>query len=1329
MAIKTERLQLRVDIDTAEGVRNLTTLQEKYDLLIQKNKEAKGDEKSTFAKEALEAKAALDKERESLGLVGLTLKELKQLQRELNSEKNRYNEGTDQYNKANTNLNIVKTRIKELSSAQHSYNQELLQTVKTQGVEAISLTHLKEYYQLLQKEIRDTSDFESEANKKRIADSQNIAQMIAKKDGQISGTTSFFGQIKQQLPSAVAGAFGGMFVGLAGMASEAIIGAFSSAVDSIKKRARDITDIEVSLNTTREAATKIKGELNDIKTESSVDELKKLVVVAGDLNVAENDIKSFVIEADKVGMVLGPDFGGNVEEAITMIAKLKGEFRDTRDLNYSESLAKIGSTLKQLNLDGPASTQGITDFLKRVGAIPDSIKPTLPQLAAFGAVFEEANLSAEIAGSGFSKILTVAANNAALFGKQMGMTKKEIEALINTDPNSFVIKFAQSLKGLSGTDTAKTLKGVKLESDEVLKVVGILTDNIDKLTQKQQVANQTFEDGAVTTEIFNKYLNDEAGQISQIGKAWSRVGASIVNTLAKISGPTILWLANMTEKGKSAEETFFEQEKKSAKLEKTLAPLVTRYQQLSKDGNLSAEAHRELNNVIGQLGGIVPGAITAMDSLGRATKVNLGMINDFLDKNRELAKSTKNSAISQKNAQNNALGGEKKKILKEVSDGYSYDYNNLFAFREKKILNEEAILKRQNRLIEINNTLLANKKRVKEYSEDTPVNQPTTKTDTSDNEAKFSDKPKGKGKGNGDAEKRKREAEARAKFLQESQRQIAELQAKITFEELQAISDDEQKRINLVNKNAEDELIRIETQFKNQKGIVLKESELSQEQKDLIHRERLQIERKQEDEVLAIYDEFDKKRQAQILEQTNRAIQLVQDANAKQLQNKLKTAQKKGTDTDIYNAQEAIIFNNQEIALANLKIKNDKEKESLKDNKEALKLLEQNYGKEKSAIIAQYLGDWESLVNDYIHKDIERAKKANIDKLRLDVSEAELNNKNPNDAKIALLNAEMQSELSASNLTEAEKTNIVRRYAQERQKIQQDSTLATTQEAIAVFSQAYSTVSNAFRQNIANRTQDEQEHYDKGIRNLESQKDAGILTSRQLTKAKKIADKEHDDAQRKLKREQFQLDKDANIVQATINGVQAVMKGYAQTGPIGGALLAAIMGGITLAEIAIISSQKPPSYFDGGAMPSYFNNPVDNQGGGTIIAHPDEYMIPKFIRMSPAWANIEPLVEHARVTKQVPQSFQNAEPFYNGGAIFSKPITNQSNSNSMDEFFDKLDQRFEKMANDFEDKMKTPITAHANIGQEEIYKFEQEKGKMNDTVNSAYASTKTSLIK
>lgn len=101
-----------------------------------------------------------------------------------------------------------------------------------------------------------------------------------------------------------------------------------------------------------------------------------------------------------------------------------------------------------------------------------------------------------------------------------------------------------------------------------------------------------------------------------------------------------------------------------------------------------------------------------------------------------------------------------------------------------------------------------------------------------------------------------------------------------------------------------------------------------------------------------------------------------------------------------------------------------------------------------------------------------------------------------------------------------------------------------------------------------------EEYYD-GIEKIES--------NYQTTKAKN--EKEADEKTKALKAEanakekaQFEAQKRNSIAQALIDGATAIVKGFAQLGPIGGAINAVIQAGITTAQIATISAQKfePP---------------------------------------------------------------------------------------------------------------------------------------------------------
>lgn len=123
--------------------------------------------------------------------------------------------------------------------------------------------------------------------------------------------------------------------------------------------------------------------------------------------------------------------------------------------------------------------------------------------------------------------------------------------------------------------------------------------------------------------------------------------------------------------------------------------------------------------------------------------------------------------------------------------------------------------------------------------------------------------------------------------------------------------------------------------------------------------------------------------------------------------------------------------------------------------------------------------------------------------------------------------------------------------------------------------------------------------------NLKMQKEQGVIISeeynaekekleRQLADFNKqrqaeIEQQEFETARKKneIAQKQFESQKKNDIATAVINGATAILKGFAELGPIGGAVNAAVQAGITAAQIATIAAQRyVPAFAKGGVVSS-----------------------------------------------------------------------------------------------------------------------------------------------
>lgn len=120
----------------------------------------------------------------------------------------------------------------------------------------------------------------------------------------------------------------------------------------------------------------------------------------------------------------------------------------------------------------------------------------------------------------------------------------------------------------------------------------------------------------------------------------------------------------------------------------------------------------------------------------------------------------------------------------------------------------------------------------------------------------------------------------------------------------------------------------------------------------------------------------------------------------------------------------------------------------------------------------------------------------------------------------------------------------------------------------------------------------EDERYNERIANLESQKEQGIITDDEYQANKLALEQEHDNylkqaelekekreqealkKKNELARKQFIAEQANAIANTVIQGLLAIVKGFAELGPIGGAVNAGIQTALTAASVATIASQK-----------------------------------------------------------------------------------------------------------------------------------------------------------
>jgi len=279
-------------------------------------------------------------------------------------------------------------------------------------------------------------------------------------------------------------------------------------------------------------------------TRTSIESLQDIAAIGGQMGIANSELLKFTGSVNQFNVALGSDFQGGVEEAARAIAVLRNLFRETRGLDVSDAITKAGSAINAISAKG-VSVPELTDFISRIGQLPDAVKPSIQATAALGAVLNKAGITSEIGARGLGDILMTAGQNLPAFAAQIKMTEAATKQLINSSPEQFLMKFASSLKGLKSEQLSVLLKSLKIGDVGAIKVVGALGTATENFAMFQSIANAEFAKGTSLQDEYNKKNETMAAKIAKARNNFEALSITVGTQLLPILDKIVQKVAPM----------------------------------------------------------------------------------------------------------------------------------------------------------------------------------------------------------------------------------------------------------------------------------------------------------------------------------------------------------------------------------------------------------------------------------------------------------------------------------------------------------------------------------------------------------------------------------------------------------------------------------------------------------------------------------------------------------------------------------------------------------------------------------------------------------------
>lgn len=707
----------------------------------------------------------------------------------------------------------------------------------------------------------------------------------------------------------------------------------------------------------------------------------------------------------------------------------------------------------------------------------------------------------------------------------------------------------------------------KLSTAEIKKLIPVIIDFAAKTGKDLPSATQVFikaleggkkglqgfyADVKATNSVaqnFNILTTDMAARVRGAAETF---GSSATGKIAKfrqaindIKESIGTFIARLIEGKKSADELFDEAKKKTEAYDSALEPLLAKYDELKSKTNLNKDEQALLQGVIQQIVKIVPQAATEVDKYGNALDINKDKVIAFRKENDKFVQSREKSAIQDTQKDIDFQISELKRLA-----GVR---NNLAGNSKGQGIVDVSIAKLQEQLIASSDKLA-----IKYKTQLTPAQKEYA---DAANKAKFGV----------DALNTSQET-----TVKKSTNTIEALNARkdILEEELKTLEIGSKRYLEVVT-----EIARID-KILNPKENSQKKNVAAEEQKKVL------------EELLKIKTEF-----------------------------------------ELRNA------NDLDKELAKLAEKFSKFREMAHGSKEILLQIETGYQRERFAIILDYaskeIKQWESQQDDIMKKTDEAFKKniaslMSIDKFmreelaknatiaidekeRERLASAELafinsRGKKKLEAELDWINEQERQELASKEHTESEKLIIENRYRELRQQAEENFVIGRIQ-AVLDFAQASLDIMDTFGNAATNRENAELERdrriNDKKKSNLDKRLKAGTISQQQYDRETTKIQRDQEKREKEAAIRQFKRNQRIAIVQAIINGAQGIVSTFAArpgladvfTLGVARAVQIGIIAVATAAQIASISSQKPPELAKGGRLGGLSHS----EGGNPII--------------------------------------------------------------------------------------------------------------------------------
>ena len=272
---------------------------------------------------------------------------------------------------------------------------------------------------------------------------------------------------------------------------------------AFNEQAEAEADVMKYTGLTKDEVRELNQELGRMDTRTSRLALNALAADAGKLGLkGKQDLLDFAEAGDVINLALGEDLG---EGAVKNIGKLAMMFGEDDRLGLRGAMISTASAVNEVAQSSTSAEPYIVNFTARVGGVATQAKIAQADIMGYASVLDQNMQKEEMAATAFQTLISQMFYTPQKFARMLNVQVSEFTDLMKNDANEAVLMFLENMNARGGfQELMPIFKNLGMDGQRAIGVLSTMAGKIGDIREAQRIANEAYREGTSAIEEAQK---------------------------------------------------------------------------------------------------------------------------------------------------------------------------------------------------------------------------------------------------------------------------------------------------------------------------------------------------------------------------------------------------------------------------------------------------------------------------------------------------------------------------------------------------------------------------------------------------------------------------------------------------------------------------------------------------------------------------------------------------------------------------------------------------------------------------------------------------------